>query len=120
MTEVYNAEVTKEDIVASPKDEILNGIIISINKGLLSEFVDSQYHKDFDEESLKKQQLSINFEVTFENRTISGNDRMNFYKEPLSNTSMAKFFTKYDGGLKVGTKIKVQYNSKGFGKISLD
>lgn len=120
MTEVYNSEVTKEDIVASPKDVVVEGEILSINKGLTSEFVDPQYHKDFDEESLKKEQISIDFEVTFENRKISGNDRMNFYKEPLSATSMAKFLTKYEDGLKVGTKIKVKYNSKGFGKISLD
>lgn len=119
MSEVYNAQITKKDIVASPEDVTLDGIIISITKGLTSEFVDSQYHKDFDEDSLKKEQLSIDFEVTFQNRKITGNDRMNFYEEPLSNTSMAKFMVKYDEGLKVGTKIKVQYNSKGFGKIIL-
>ena len=117
MVEGFNKIVTSKDIVASPVDEILDGVTTTIEKGLLKEFIDEKYHEEFD--NLDQEHLLIHFEVKFNNKILKGNDRLAYYAEPMSNTKMAKFITKYDE-LKAGQKIKVIYNAKGFGKIKLD
>ena len=117
MVEIFNTEMKKEQVVASPKDEILNGVIIQIEKGLLKEFVPEEVHKSFD--NLDQPTLKITFEVDFNGKKITSSDRLAFYEEPMTNSKLGKFLNKYNT-LKVGSLIKVVYNGDGFGKIKVD
>lgn len=117
MVEIFNKTVTKKDIVKSPCDEKVDGVIVSIEKGLLKEFVDEKYHDEFD--NLEQEHLLLHYEVNYNDRIVKGTDKLAYYDEPMSNTKMARFVKKYDE-LKAGVKVKISYNSKGFGTVSLD
>lgn len=117
MVTIFNSTMNKDMIVASPKDEVLTGVITKIEKGLLSEFVDPSVHSKFD--NLEQPSLRIEFEVQYNDKTVKGNDRFAFYEEPMSNSRLGKFLAKYTE-LKSGVEVKVLYNEEGFGKIKLD
>jgi len=117
MVKVFNDKLTKKDIVASPKDVKLDGVILSIDKGLLSEFVDPKFHDSFD--NLEQEYLNISFECKFNGKNIKGTDKLSYYAEPMSHSKLGKFLEKY-GELKAGQSIKVDYNGKGFGSILVE
>ena len=117
MVKVFNESIDKSKVVESPKDQILDGVIVKIEKGLLSEFIDPQYQEKFD--NLEQETLNIEFEVHFNDKILKGNDRFAYYEEPMSNSKLGKFIEKYDE-FKAGVKIKIEYNGKGFGKIKCD
>lgn len=116
MVSQYSEKQTKSDVVQSPKDEILNGVIVDIKKGLLSEFIDEKHHSKFD--NLEQEILEIQFETKFNDNILKGFDKMPYYKDPMSNSKLGKFLTKYEK-LEVGTQIKVDYDGDGFGTIKL-
>ena len=60
----------------------------------------------------------IHFETKYNDRHIGGTDRLRFYEEPMINSNLGKFIMKYET-LKVGTKIKVEFNSDGFSSIKI-
>lgn len=113
----FKENMTKESVIASPKDEVLPGVVLKIEKGLLSEFLDPAVHNKFD--NLEQETLRIEFEVSFNDKHIKGNDRLAYYSEPMTNSKLGKFLNKY-GELKVGQQIKVIYDGEGFGKIKVD
>ena len=117
MVEVFNTKMTKDQVVASPRDEVLTGVIIGIEKGELREFLDPAVHSKFD--NLTQETLKIEFEVDFNGKKIKGNDRLAFYAEPMTNSKLGKFLSKY-GELESGVAIKVIYDGEGFGKIKVD
>lgn len=112
--ETFNEDMTKDKIVASPQDQVLEGMIVVIEKGLLKEFLDPSVHSAFD--NLDQPTLKVYFECKFNDRVIKGNDRIAYYEDPMSNSTLGKFLAKYDK-IKVGVEIKVLYNKDGFGKI---
>lgn len=114
MVTEYTENQTKESIIASPRDEILDGVIIKIDKGLLSEFIDPKVHSKFD--NLEQPTLNITIDVKFNDKVIKVTDRIAYYKEPMTNSKLGKFLNKYDK-LEVGKQIKVFFNSEGFGNI---
>lgn len=116
MVKDYNTVLTVKDVVASPVDEILDGVIIKIEKGLLSEFIPESVHSKFD--NLEQSTLNIHFQTTYNEKNIGGTDRIAFYDEPMTNSKLGKFLTKYEE-LKVGQKIKVEFNGDGFSSIKL-
>ena len=116
MVKELDTVLTVKDVVASPVDEVLEGVIVKIEKGLLSEFVPAQVHDKFD--NLEQETLNIHFETKYNDKNLKGTDRIAFYEEPMTNSKLGKFLTKYEE-LKVGTKIKVDYDEKGFGSIRL-
>ena len=117
MVKVFNEKMNKSAVVASPEDVTLDGIIVNIEQGMLREFIDEKVHDKFD--NLESEQINIYFEVQYEGRTLKGNDRFAFYGEPMSHSKLGQFLNKYND-LAVGVKIKVQYNSKGFGSIIIE
>ena len=117
MITIFNEVMTKEQVVASPKDEILNGIIIKIEKGLLSEFIPESHHRNFN--NLEEETLKIHYEVNYKDKILRGDDRIAYYSAPLSNSNLGRFLNKYEE-LKAGKEIKIIYNDKGYGKIKLD
>lgn len=117
MVKVFNEKMTKENVIASPKDEVLKGVIISIDKGLLSEFVPVEVHPKFD--NLEQETLNVTVECDFNNKKIKVTDRLAYYPEPMTNSKLGKFLNKYDE-LAVGVEIKVIFDGDGFGKIKVD
>ena len=117
MVEVFNKKLDKSVIVASPRDEILNGVIVQVEKGLLREFLDESVHSKFD--NLDQDTLKFTIECEFDNKKFNVIDRIAFYDEPMSNSKLAKFLNKYDT-LEVGKQIKVIFDKDGFGKIKVD
>lgn len=116
MVTVFNEVLTKESIVESPADVVLEGIIIKIEKGLLSEVINPEVQHKFN--NLDQEHLFIEFECKFKDKIIKGSDRIPYYSEPMTNSKLAKFLTKY-GELKVGQLIKIDFDGDGFSKIKL-
>lgn len=117
MVSEFNKTMTKDSVIASPKDEILNGVVLKIEKGLLGEFLDDKVKDKFD--NLEQPTLFFYIECKFNNKHIRTTDRLAFYEEPMSNSKLGKYLEKY-GELKAGQEIKVIFNDKGFGSIKLD
>ena len=109
--------MNKKDVVASPKDEILNGIIIDINKTTWAGIIPEDKIGKFDDPN--KEIVQIKFECKYENNVLKGEDVLPYYGAPMSNSKLGKFLIKYDS-LKVGKEIKVIYDGDGFGKIKVD
>ena len=116
MVSVFNEVLTKASVVESPRDVILDGVIISIEKGLLREFLDESVYSKFD--NLDQETLKITYECQYNNKSLLGNDKIAYYSSPGSNSKLGKFLTKYSE-LKVGLLIKVEYDGEGFGKIKV-
>lgn len=116
MVSEYSETMDKSKVVASPKDEVLDGVVVRIQKGFLSEFVDPAYHSKFD--NLEQEHLLIHFDVKFEDKILKGSDRVAYYSEPMTNSKLGKYLLKY-GELKVGQSIKIDYDGDGFAKIKL-
>ncbi len=116
MIKQFSDIMSSEDIVASPVDEMVDGVIIKIEEGLLREFIDESVHDKFN--NLDDKFLKIYFESKYKDKTIPGNDRIRYYAQPQANSNLGKFLKKY-GKIDVGVNIKVLYNSEGFGSIVL-
>lgn len=117
MSKLFTEKIDKSVIIESPKDEVLTGVIIQIERGLLSEFVAPEVHSKFD--NLDQETLNFTIECTFNGKKFKVNDRIAYYTEPMSNSKLAKFLEKYDT-LEVSKQIKVIFDGNGFGKIKLD
>lgn len=113
---------TKEDVVASPKDEILDAVIVSIKKGTLREHFEEIDRKDiiakFDS-GLDDNYIFIDYETKYNELNIKGSDRFRHYSPPMENSNYGKFLMKYSN-VGVGGKIKVIFDGKGFSKIKLE
>lgn len=109
--------MNKSVVVRSPKDEILEAIIIDVNKTKWSEIISTEKINTFDEPD--KALVQIKFEAAFEGKILKGDDKFTYYENPMSNSKLGKFLERYED-LDVGVKIKVIYDKDGFGKILLD
>lgn len=117
METLENFQKDKSEVVQSPKDEILDGVIIQFQRGKLKEFLKPEVHPKFD--NLDQETLVLHFETRFNDKIIKGTDRMPYYEEPMSNSKMGKFLNKYDKMI-IGAKVKIMYDGDGFGHIKLD
>lgn len=109
--------LTKKDIVESPKDMILDAVIIEANRTKWEEIIPKEKINKFEEP--KKEIIQVKFEVLFEEKILKGEDTMAYYDKPMSNSKVGMFLNKYESFVP-GTKIKVLYDSKGFGSIKVD
>jgi len=117
MVKDFTEKLDKSVVVASPVDEILEGVIIKIERGMLKEFLDPKVHEKFD--NLEQDTLKFHLEVKFNDKIINVSDKINYYEEPMNNTKLGKFLNKYDT-LGVSKVVKVIFDGKGFGKIKVD
>ena len=117
MVTEFNSVLTKSDVVESPKDVILDGVVIKIERGALKEFLKPEVHSKFD--NLDQDTLYFHYEVKFENRIIKGNDKMPYYEKPGSNSNLGKFLNRYNE-LKSGCIVKIIYDGNGMSNIKLD
>ena len=112
-------ESTKVEILKSPVDVILDGVILSVDKGLLSEMIPKERQAGWD--NLDKVHLTYQFECQYEGNHFKGDDRVRFYDPAPSGSNIAKLQNKYGGKIPgVGDTVKIVYGSDGFGKIKLD
>tara|TARA_R100001591_G_scaffold39587_1_gene51207 strand:+ start:5398 stop:5739 length:342 start_codon:yes stop_codon:yes gene_type:complete len=108
--------ITKKDVVESPKDTILDAVVIAANKTCWAEIIAPDKLAKFDEPN--KEIIQILFETAFNGTNLAGEDTMAYYEKPMSNSKMGTFLIKYDS-FEPGTKIKVIYDDKGFASIHL-
>jgi len=116
-----NAEEIKNESEL-PKDTILDGVIIGIDNGKVSDFVSETVEWQGDKNSpainttieVLKENEKINLTQLFTYKVIEGKTMYN----PKSN--IGKYMRKYGTLPMVGCKVKVITNADGFGKIKLD
>jgi len=115
MSETFN--MNKKAVIETPKEEILVGIIIDINKTTWANLISPDKLNKFDnpEEDI----LNIKFEVTYKDKQFKGEETYRYYEQPMSNSKLGKFLNKYED-LKAGKEIKVVYNKEGFPSIMID
>ena len=115
--ENFDKTLTEKDVVQSPADCVLDAVILQIQRAKLEYFIPKEVHDKF--ENLDQETLLITFETKYNDKVFKGTDRLAYYEEPMSNSLLGKFLTKYKT-LQVGKQIKVAYNSKGHSKISVE
>lgn len=118
MVESFTDKFVKSDVVESPKDVILDGVVIKIDKGQLKEFVPKEKWDKFD--NLEQETLLVHFETAFKGRNLTGSDKISYYPKGSipSNSNLGKFIQKYDS-IAVGVKIKVEFDGNGYSSIKL-
>ncbi len=109
-------EMDKNQVIETPKDIILNGIVISVTKTTWRNIVDESKLSKFDNPD--QEIVNIDFEVGFNEKILKGNDTITYYEQPMSNSKLGKYLIKYEK-LKVGQTIKVEYSGDGFPSIKI-
>jgi len=118
---MYNPNNAKETAML-PKDSILDGVIIDIKDGKVSDFV-----LNLDKWKGDHQQSAINVAVEVDS---NGNkvtiEQLFTYKdnngvtEFPANSNLGKFKKKYGELPSAAKQVKIQTNNDGFGKIKID
>lgn len=109
--------LSKKDVVSSPKDSMQEAVIIEANKTTWAEIIDPEKISKFEEPN--KEIVQIKYEVLYEGRHIKGEDTFNYFEKPMDNSKLGMYLNKYES-FDAGTKIKIIYDSKGLGKIKVD
>lgn len=112
-----NIHVTKEIVVESPKDTVLDGVIVEAYKTTWREIIDPKKIENFNEPD--KEIVQLKWQTKYKDKVLSGDDTFAFYKEPMSNSKMGKFLLKYSE-LGIGIPVKIIFSGEGFGTIKLD
>ncbi len=113
---------TKEDIVETPKDIVLEGVIVGIKKGTLQEHFDEIERPDIAAKftkGLDDTYIFVEYETAHNGLNIKGSDRFKHYSPPMDNSNYGKFLMKYSN-VGIGGKIKIMFNGEGFSKVILD
>jgi hypothetical protein len=118
MVKEYISQVNESDIVQSPVDVKLDGVVVKVDIGLMEEFLSDAVKAKFD--NLDQETLNITVECKHGDQHVRCTDRISFYKNPHDRAALARYIKKYGGDPQVGQTVKVDFNSKGFGSIVLD
>jgi kynurenine formamidase len=113
---IETLEMDKKQVVETPKDIILDGVVIHVTKTTWRNIIDEHKLIKFDEPD--QEIVNIEFEVKFQDKVLKGNDTIKYYEIPMSNSKLGKYLIKYDK-LKVGQTIKVEYSGDGFPSIKI-
>jgi len=110
-------EMNKDVVVQVPKDTLLDGVIISVEKTKWNKIIDpDKLHKfEFPDEDI----VQVKYEVKHEDKIMKGDETFRYYEFPMANSKLGKFLNKYET-LKPEIKIKVDYNTKGIPSIRLE
>jgi len=117
MENIKNFTMKKEEIVKSPKDVILDAVVIESNKTTWANIIKPDKIGKFEDPN--KVIVQIKYEYGFDDRVLKGEDTMAYYEKPMVNSNLGKYLFKY-GDLQVGQKIKIVFGGDGFGSIKLD
>lgn len=109
-------EIKASTIVENPKDTVVEGVIIALEvmtwAEKLKEYPDRL--KKFDKPDEKN--AFISFECTHKGVIFKGEQSISYSETPLVTSLLGKLLNKY-GDLSPGTKIKLDYDDKGKGKL---
>lgn len=109
--------MNKKSVVQVPKDTILDGVIIDVEKTTWAKIISPEKICKFDEPD--QEIILIKFETKYNDSNLKGEDTFKFYENPMANSKLGKFLEKYTD-LKVGQSIKVDYNKDGFPSIRIE
>ncbi len=112
-----NLKMDKSMVIRSPKDVILKGIVINVDKTKWSEIIAPEKLEKFSDP--EKPLVRIKYEVEYQGNHLKGEDLIAFYEKPMSNSKLGLFLERYNV-LDSGVEIKVIYDKDGFGKILLE
>jgi len=115
MAEAFTMD--KKCVVESPKDEILEGVIVDVIKTKWSEFIDPTKINKFD--NPEEEIVKVKYETLYKNNHLKGEESFKYYPAPMANSNLGKFLMKYNN-IAVGVKIKVIFDGKGVSSIKLD
>jgi len=108
--------MNKKVVTEVPKDVILDGVIVKIDKTTWENIIDPSKISKFD--NPHEEILSVKYEIKFDDKVLKGEDTFKYYEMPMSNSKLGLFLLKYDD-LKVGQIIKVEYSGDGFPSIKI-
>ena len=108
--------MNKKQVVQVPKDTVLSGVIINVEKTTWEKIISPDKISRF--ENPQDEIVHITYEVQYENRTLKGDETFNYYDAPMANSKLGMFLEKYDD-LKAGIQIKIDYNAEGHPSIRL-
>jgi hypothetical protein len=103
-------------VIESPKDEVLEAIIVSVEKTTWRNIISPEKLNKFD--SPDEEIVEIKYQTKFKGNTLTNSETYKFYDFPMSNSKLGLFLTKY-GDLEVEKKIKVYFDENGVPKITL-
>jgi len=108
--------MTADKVVESPRDTVVEAVIVEVSKTTWRNIIDpDKLNKfDFPDEEI----VEIKYETKYKENHIRGSKTYKYYENPMSNSKLGKFLTKY-GKLEAGVQIKVFYDDKSIPKISL-
>lgn len=108
-----------------PKDSVLDGIIINLEDGVVSQFISESAKQKWDGD-LSSNAILVTVQVKLDDEQSENFDQMftyidqegeTFYTE---NSNIGKFHKKYGSLPVLEQKVKVMTNSDGFAKIKID
>ena len=111
-------EITEDAVLKIPKDETKEAVILNVDKVKRKEIYNQEVI-DKNKLNPEEEMLKITYEIKIEGKPIINSDNLVYYETPHPSSKLGKYLTKYKT-TKVGTVIKIYFNSDGFGHISLN
>lgn len=108
--------MNKKQVIEVPKDVLLDGIIVDVEKTTWSKIISQEKLNKF--ENPFAEIVRIKYEVNYDDRILRNDEVYSYYENPMANSKLGMFLNKYED-LKTGIKIKVDYSSEGKPSIRL-
>lgn len=109
-------EMNKEVVKEVPKDVILDGVLVDVEKTTWANIIEPDKLHKFDNPG--DEIIRVKYEYKFENDVLKGEQTFKYYEKPMCNSNLGLFLLKYDE-LKVGTKVKIDCSGEGFPSIKI-
>ena len=109
-------EIKASTVVENPKDIVVEGVITSLEVMTWNERLKEypERLKKFDNPEEKN--IFISFECVHKEITFKGDQAISYSETPLVTSALGKLLNKY-GDLSPGTKIRLDYDASGKGKL---
>lgn len=108
--------MSKKQVVETPKEKILDGIITKCEKGTWRDIIEPDKLDKFDNPDAEL--VILELEVKHNDRIIKVSDKFRYYDPAPDSSKLGRFLLKYET-LDVQTKVKVDFNSEGYASIRL-
>lgn len=115
MTEKQTKIPSKDDIVESPKDVIVDAVVDSFEVTTWREFLDDET-KSSKFDNPDKDIIVVRYTDT--ENGYNGTDTINLMNPPSDRSKIGKYLNRY-GDFAKGQSIKVEYDGEGFSRIRL-
>ncbi|MDH4127256.1 MAG: hypothetical protein OEV44_00770 [Spirochaetota bacterium] len=109
-------EIKASTIVENPKDTVVEGVITNLEIMSWSEKL-KDYPKRLEKfDKPEEKNVFINFECVHKEVKFKGEQSISYSETPLVTSALGKLLYKY-GDLSPGTKVRIDYNLDGKGKL---